>query len=117
MLGTVCVPLFSPVSQAAYTTPCLSIGVAVIRRSNESTHRLQLGWSAATTEKVGLPTNGLVGTYAPVKRGAAPPWSWPVGLVIRQRARPEHESAAPPPKKPQKWPLTGSGPSRVSTNT
>src|SRR5260370_38530615 len=93
------------------------MGVAVIRRSNEATHRLQLGWSAATTEKVGLATNGLVATYVPVKRGAAPPWSWPVGLVIRQRARPAHEAAAPPPKKPPKLPLTGSGPSRGSTKT
>ena len=81
-----------------------------MRRSSASMQRLQLGWSAGT-----LTTKGAVGTSCPVSVGAAPPLSWPIGFASVHTTRPLHESAKPPPKKPQKWPVMTSGPSTVST--
>ena len=78
-------------------TPSRTTGVAEIRRSKASTHALQAGWFAGSGN-----TNGLLGTNVPVSVGAGPPRSCPIGLDIRQRMAPEHASAAPPPKKPQK---------------
>src|SRR5579864_2479964 len=87
-------------------------GVAGIRRSLASMQRLQLGWSAGT-----LTTNGAVGTSVADRVGAAPPpLSWPIGFASVQTTSPLQESAKPPPKKPQKWPVLTSGPSIVSTN-
>src|SRR5215472_1238653 len=74
-------------------------------------HRLQLGWSDGV-----LTMNGALGSSVPLKVGAAPPLSWPIGSAIVQTTRPLHASAKPPPVKPQRCPVFTSGPSMVSTN-
>src|ERR1700726_110079 len=86
----------------------LSTGVAVIRRSRASTHWLQVGSSAGGGKENG---RGL-GREVPVNVGAGPPPSWATGLLIRHRIKPLQASEA----LLQKWPLSRSGPSTVSTN-